>query len=133
MTTMRRVLLLVIIIASFISGGSTFAGTVVEFSNLPGREPAHLVGYLARPGVGLSALLSTTRGDPPPYPAVVVLLGCGGISSHSAAIADQLGGWGYVALTIDTLGHAAWMAVATAGPLWIRRSTPMLRCAICQR
>jgi dienelactone hydrolase len=39
-----------------------------------------------------------------PYPAVVVLHGCGGIFSHSAAIADRLGGWGYVALTIDTLG-----------------------------
>ena len=64
MTTMRRVLLLVIIIASFISGGSTFAGPVVEFSNLPGREPAHLVGYLARPGVGLSALQHDARRSP---------------------------------------------------------------------
>ena len=91
---MRRLLLLVII-ATFIGNGPTLAGTLVEFPNLPGREPKQLIGYLARPGVGLSALLSTTQGDPPPYPAVVVLHGCGGISSHSAAIADRLGGWGY--------------------------------------
>ena len=99
---MRRALL--VLLATFIACEPALAGTLVEFPNLPGREPKQLMGYLARPGVGLSALLSTTRGDPPPYPAVVVLHGCGGISSHSAAIADQLGGWGYVALTIDTLG-----------------------------
>jgi dienelactone hydrolase len=64
----------------------------------------HLIGYLARPGAGLSALIATTPGDVAPYPAVVVLHGCGGISSHSAAIADRFGGWGYVALAIDTLG-----------------------------
>ena len=40
----------------------------------------------------------------PPYAAVVVLHGCGGISSHSIAIADRLGSWGYVALTVDSLG-----------------------------
>jgi dienelactone hydrolase len=33
-----------------------------------------------------------------------VLHGCSGISSHSAAIADRLGSWGYVALAIDSLG-----------------------------
>jgi fermentation-respiration switch protein FrsA (DUF1100 family) len=31
------------------------------------------------------------------------------------------------------LGHAAWIAVAAAAPLWITRSTPMPRCAICRR
>ena len=98
---MRRVLL--VFLATFTACGPALAGTLVEFPNLPGREPKQLIGYLARPGAGLSALLSTTQGDPPPYPAVVVLHGCGGISSHSAAIADRLGGWGYVALTIDTL------------------------------
>jgi dienelactone hydrolase len=100
---MRRLLLLAII-ATFIGNGSTSAGTLVEFPNLPDREPVQLIGYLARPGAGLSALIGTTPGAAAPYPAVVVLHGCGGISSHSAAIADRLGGWGYVALTIDTLG-----------------------------
>src|SRR5215472_4079729 len=100
---MRRLLLLVII-ATFTGYGPTMAGTLVEFPNLPGREPVHLTGYLARPGVGLSALIGTTAADAAPHPAVVVLHGCGGISSHSAAIGDRLGGWGYVALTVDTLG-----------------------------
>jgi dienelactone hydrolase len=100
---MRRVLLL-IIIATFIGDGRALAGTLVEVPNLPGRQPVHLIGYLARPDAGLSALISTTRGGAAPYPAVVVLHGCGGISSHSVAIADRLGAWGYVALSIDTLG-----------------------------
>jgi len=73
---MRRLLLLVII-ATFIGNGPTLAGTLVEFPNLPGRQPAHLIGYLARPGAGLSALIGTTTGESAPYPAVVVLHGCG--------------------------------------------------------
>jgi dienelactone hydrolase len=100
---MRRLQLLVII-TTFIGYGPTLGGTLVEFPNLPGREPVHLIGYLARPGAGLSALIAATPRDAAPYPAVVVLHGCGGISSHSTAIADRLGGWGYVALAIDTLG-----------------------------
>ena len=74
---MRRLQLLVII-ATFIGNGPTLAGTLVEFPNLPGRQPGHLIGYLARPGAGLSALIGTTPGDAVPYPAVVVLHGCGG-------------------------------------------------------
>jgi dienelactone hydrolase len=80
------------------------AGALVDFPDLPGREPAQLIGYLARPDAGLSGLAGGRRGDKAPYPAVVVLHGCGGISSHSAAIADRLGSWGYVALTVDSLG-----------------------------
>jgi dienelactone hydrolase len=100
---MRRVLLLVIL-AAFIGDRPALPGTLVEFPNLPGREPARLIGYLARPDAGLSALIRTTPTGAAPYPAVVALHGCGGISSHSAAIADRLGAWGYVALSIDTLG-----------------------------
>ena len=70
---MRRLLLLVII-ASFIGNWPTLAGTLVEFPNLPGREPVHLIGYLARSGAGLSALIGTTPGHAAPYPAVVVLM-----------------------------------------------------------
>ena len=35
---------------------------------------------------------------------MVVLHGYSGFSSHSAAIADRLGSWGYVALTVDSFG-----------------------------
>jgi dienelactone hydrolase len=96
--------LLAIGLAALLVAGAAVAGALVEFPNLPGREPAHLIGYLARPDAGLSALASSQRGGNAPYPAVVVLHGCSGISSHSAAIADRLGAWGYVALTVDTLG-----------------------------
>jgi hypothetical protein len=71
---MRRVLL--VFLATFIGKAPALAGTLVEFPNLPGRQPVHLIGYLARPGAGLSALIATAPGDAAPYPAVVVLHGC---------------------------------------------------------
>ncbi len=90
---------------ALLGDGPTLAGTLVEFPNLPGREPVHLLGYLARPDTGLSGLTSTTKNDDAaPWPAVVMLHGCGGTSSHSAMIADRLGAWGFVALAIDSLG-----------------------------
>jgi dienelactone hydrolase len=99
-----RISLLAIGLAALLAAGAASAGGLVEFPNLPGREPAHLIGYLARPDAGLSALASSQRGGKAPYPAVVVLHGCAGISSHSTGIADRLGSWGYVALTVDSLG-----------------------------
>ena len=80
------------------------AGSLVEFPYLTDRAPSRLLGYLVRPDAGLSAMLGSHSGYAGPYPAVVVLHGCGGISSHSAQIADQIGSWGYVALTVDSLG-----------------------------
>jgi dienelactone hydrolase len=59
----------------------------------------------------LSGILGSYSSNTGPYPAVVVLHGCGGFSSHSARIADQLGSWGYVALAVDSLGPrgiASW-------------------------
>jgi dienelactone hydrolase len=72
------------------------AGSLVKFDNVSeDAKPARLVGYLARPeGAG-------------PFPAVVVLHGCGGISSHSIGNADQLSFAGYVGLAVDTLGPRA--------------------------
>jgi len=66
------------------------------------QPPARLFGYLARPDAGLSGLLGS-RSDSGPYPAVVVLHGCGGLSSQGVKIADQIGSWGYVALAVDSL------------------------------
>lgn len=53
------------------------------------------------------------RGNNAPYPVVVVVHGCGGISCHSTATADRLGSWGYVALTVDTLGPRGQLAVGS--------------------
>jgi dienelactone hydrolase len=91
-------------LASTLGVASGLAGALVEFPNISDRAPIKLLGYLTRPDAGLSGMLGSLSHRAGPYPAVVVLHGCGGISSHSAQIADRLGSWGYVALTVDSLG-----------------------------
>ena len=86
-----RSLMLGIVLASWIGSGTAVAGSLVEFANVSQQAPK-LLGYLVRP-IGEGS-----------FPAVVVLHGCGGFSSHSAGIADTLGSWGYVALAVDSLG-----------------------------
>ena len=100
-----RISLLAIGLASLLGPGAASAGTLVEFPNLPGHTPANLSGYLARPDSGLSAELGIRdyRGEGP-FPAVVVLHGCIGITGHFTGIADRLSSWGYVALAVDSLG-----------------------------
>ena len=99
-----RISLLAIGLASWLGAGAAWAGALVEFPNVSERGPATLVGYLARPDQGLSALLGGAGHSVERFPAVVVLHGCSGISSHSAGIADRLGSEGYVALAVDSLG-----------------------------
>jgi dienelactone hydrolase len=98
-----RSLLLSIAVVTWLGAGTVSAGSLVEFPNVSDNAPP-LVGYLARPDAGLSRLAGGAARGEAPYPAVVVLHGCGGISSHSIGIADKLGSWGYVALAIDSLG-----------------------------
>jgi dienelactone hydrolase len=98
--------MLAIGLASLLGPGAASAGTLVEFPTLPGQTPVDLGGYLARPDTGLAAEL---RGDGSshgggPFPAVVVLHGCIGITGHFTGIADRLSSWGYVALAVDSLG-----------------------------
>ena len=88
-----RISLLAIGLASWFATAAS-AGTLVEFANLAERGPATLVGYLARPDQGLSMLLGPGAQGPEQNPAVVVLHGCSGLSSHTAEIADRLGAWG---------------------------------------
>jgi hypothetical protein len=70
---------LIVALAVWLAAEPGQAGSLVEFDNVSEHaKPAQLFGYLARPdGTG-------------PFPAVVVLHGCGGVSSHSIGIADQL-------------------------------------------
>ena len=89
-----RVLLLAIGLAVLLGAAAGHAGTLVEFPNVSEQAPAKLLGYLARPDAGLSGMLSSHSNPAAPYPAVVVLHGCGGFSSHSAEIADRIGSWG---------------------------------------
>jgi dienelactone hydrolase len=99
-----RISLLAIGLASSLGTATARAGALVEFPSISDRASVKLLGYLARPDVGLSALLAGGSDRAAPYPAVVVLHGCGGFSSHSAKIADQIGSWEYVALAVDSLG-----------------------------
>ena len=99
-----RISLLAIGLALWFGAGAAWAGALVEFPSFSERGPATLVGYLARPDQGLSALLGGAGHRLERFPAVVVLHECGGISSHSAGIADRLGSEGYVALAVDSLG-----------------------------
>jgi dienelactone hydrolase len=99
-----RISLLAIGLVASLGAATGHAGALVEFPSASDQAPAKLLGYLARPDVGLSALLGGDSRRAAQYPAVVVLHGCGGFSSHSAKIADQIGSWGYVALTVGSLG-----------------------------
>jgi dienelactone hydrolase len=70
-----------------------YAGKFVELQSGAGKSnQARIIGYLARPpGNG-------------PFPAVVVLHGCGGFHQDMLAWADRLRRWGYVALAVDSFG-----------------------------
>jgi hypothetical protein len=78
-----RISLLAIGLASLLGAGAASAGALVEFPNLPGQKPTSLAGYLARPDSGLSAELDESRPyGGGPFPAVVILHGCIGITGH---------------------------------------------------
>ena len=97
-----RLLLLGVALASWLGVREAVAGALVEFPNVSEQAP-RLLGYLAQPDAGLSALAGRPFDRVGPYPAVVVLHGCSGVSGHSIGIADRLGSWGYVALAVDSL------------------------------
>jgi dienelactone hydrolase len=104
MRTASQIFLLAIGLVCSLGAAAAWAGSLVEFPNHSEHAPTKLLGYLVRPDTGLSALIGSHSNHAQPYSAVVVLHGCGGVSSHSAGIADQIGSWGYVALTVDSLG-----------------------------
>src|SRR5947207_13463963 len=96
-------LLLGAVLSSWLAVSAAQAGSLVEFANVAERAPK-LLGYLARPD-----------GDGP-FPAVVVLHGCAGLASAgSLQLAEQLKDWGYVALTVDSLGPRG-LTTACGGP-----------------
>jgi dienelactone hydrolase len=111
-----RPIMLGIALASWLGVGVAVAGSLVEFPNVSEHAPK-LTGYLARPDAGLSALAGRKFDRVGPYPAVVVLHGCGGISSHSTGIADRLGSWGYVALAVDSLSPRGIISACGGGSL----------------
>jgi dienelactone hydrolase len=91
---MRICLIFTTLLATLMSFAvQAYAGKFVEFESGGGESKrVQLIGYLARPeGSG-------------PFPAVVVLHGCGGFHQDMLAWADRLRRWGYVALAVDSFG-----------------------------
>src|ERR1051325_134405 len=111
-------------LASLLGARHASAGSLVEFPDISEQAPK-LVGYLARPDRGLSALLGAGGGGfkVVQYPAVVVLACWRGRSRRSAGVADRLGSWGYVALAVDSLGPRGIADRLPAAGIRNRRST----------
>jgi dienelactone hydrolase len=95
MEALMRICLIVATMLATLMGSAAqaYAGKFVEFESGEGQSNhARIIGYLARPpGSG-------------PFPAVVVLHGCGGFHQDMLAWADRLRSWGYVALAVDSFG-----------------------------
>ncbi|MEH2498960.1 dienelactone hydrolase [Bradyrhizobium sp. AZCC 1678] len=96
--TMEALMRVCLILTTFLAtlmgfSAQAYAGKFVEFeSGEAESKRVRLIGYLARPeGSG-------------PFPAVVVLHGCGGFHQDMLAWADRLRRWGYVALAVDSFG-----------------------------
>jgi dienelactone hydrolase len=56
---------------------------------------------VGEPGSGRAAELFLPQGAGP-FPAVIVMHGCDGVTSHARAWARRLVGWGYAALVVDS-------------------------------
>jgi dienelactone hydrolase len=82
--------LLDVIVALVATTSLSLAGALTQIPGAhEGQDP--LPAYLARPsGTG-------------PFPAVVVLHGCGGFNNVAMTWADRMARWGYVAIAIDSL------------------------------
>lgn len=81
-----------LLVALSLAGAPASAGQFIDISGGTSEKPVRLVGYLAQPpGTG-------------PFPAVVLLHGCGGFHAAMVSWADRLSRWGYVALALDSFG-----------------------------
>ena len=86
----------------------TSAEELVTFDSAPYR-PGHLQARLARergetpkPPESIEGYLSKPEGEGP-FPAIVYLHGCGGLSENTRQrVARLLTGWGYVSLAVDS-------------------------------
>ena len=81
-----------LLVAIIVAATGAAAGQFVEVENGTRGEPVRLVGYLARPP------------EEGPFPAVVLMHGCGGFHSSMISWADRLSRFGYAALAVDSYG-----------------------------
>jgi len=88
---MRR-LIAALLLALGLASAPASAGQFIAIEGGTQESPVRLVGYMARPaGEG-------------PFPAVVLLHGCGGFHATMLTWADRLARWGYATLAIDSFG-----------------------------
>jgi dienelactone hydrolase len=57
------------------------------------------------------------RAAAPPYPAVIVLHGCNGVSRHVRQLAKRLAGWGYAALVVDSFWPRGLIDICNHGAI----------------
>jgi dienelactone hydrolase len=89
---MRRLLASLLLALGLATATPAAAGQFVDMDGGAPEKPVRLIGYLAQPpGSG-------------PFPAVVLLHGCGGFHATMLSWADRLSRWGYVALAVDSFG-----------------------------
>jgi dienelactone hydrolase len=81
-----------LLVALSLASTAAWAGEFVEIEGGSGTERVRLVGYLAKPA------------GPGPFPAVVLLHGCGGFHSSMISWADRVSRYGYVTLAVDSFG-----------------------------
>lgn len=66
------------------------------------------------PGLPLNGRLSKPDGEGP-FPAVVLMHGCGGIWRWNDVWTDRLAGWGYVVLDVDSFGPRGKSSICESG------------------
>lgn len=80
-------------VALTLASTTVSAGEFIEIESGATTTPVRVIGYMARPpGTG-------------PFPAVVLLHGCGGFHSSMMAWADRLSRYGYATLAVDSFGR----------------------------
>jgi dienelactone hydrolase len=101
----RIVIFLFLMIATAKAADATETVTFKGTDTTSNENPFMLMGKLTRPeGEG-------------PFPAVVCLHGCGGISKRDDAWVERLSSWGYVTLQVDSFGPRGRSNICTNGKL----------------
>lgn len=73
-------------------------------------QPAFGEADVGGPDSGKPAEFYRPTGDGP-FPAMVILHGCGGMGDHERAWAQRLRGWGYAVLVIDSFSSRGFVSV----------------------
>ena len=104
----RKIYFLLIIIAVLLPAAS-FGQSVAFESSLPGPDgrPLVLTGELTRPA------------GPGPFPALVLLHGCGGVRPPHQVWASRFKEWGYVSLIVDSFNPRGYKRICDNNSLML--------------